>query len=81
MSIMHSVSKLVSAANRHGVFVGYPDSSSVTLPESTANALRSVLPEIDRPLVLEEMNSVEAARLASALNRSADTRKEQHASQ
>lgn len=72
MTLFHSVSRLVSAANRHGIFIATPTSAvTLTLDETTQERLRAVLPDADT-LELVQMTTPAVAALTAALNRSAD---------
>lgn len=72
MTLLHTVSRLVTAANRHGVFVAYPKSAvTLTLDEPTRDRLRAVLPD-EKLLERVELTTPDVAALTAALNRAAD---------
>lgn len=74
MSIAHEASRLVSAANRHGVLVLSPTGSVLKISETTRKTLREIVGD-DSALPREEVTAVEAGMIAARLNRIADERR------
>ena len=72
MTLLHTVSRLVTAANRHGIFIPYPASTvTLSLDECTRERLRAVLPD-ETLLERIELTTPDVAALTAALNRAAD---------
>lgn len=70
MSIAHSASRLVSAANRHGILIPPPKGSSVEIPTDALSGLRLIVGEESLPS--GSLNAVQAGILARDLNKRAD---------
>lgn len=75
MSLAYAMGRLVSAANRHGVYLDHASGPSVVLPAAVKDAFASVLEgeeEAARLLRVEALTSPQVTALTSALNRRAD---------
>lgn len=74
MSLAYAMGRLVSAANRHGVYLDHASGPSVVLPAAVKDAFASVLEgeEEARLLRVEALTSPQVTALTSALNRRAD---------
>ena len=70
MTLQHAVSKLVVAANRHGVFIPYPkDPTAMELDPLTHERLSAIVPDVG-----DRLNTPQVTALAHTLNKIADTR-------
>lgn len=74
MSLAYAMGRLVSAANRHGVYLDHASGPSVVLPAAVKDAFASVLEGEEEARLLrdEALTSPQVTALTSALNRRAD---------
>ena len=74
MSLAYAMGRLVSAANRHGVYLDHASGPSVVLPAAVKDAFASVLEGEEEAGLLraEALTSPQVTALTSALNRRAD---------